>query len=248
MRRGQDRSGMAPRFDRRSEPPLLARIARTLFTHDSAGNLVDVNEPGGPPAPRLYLAWNEHGVIGRVRHDVPPALADQLAAIVAAQPASDDLDRPPACTAPIYAALAEHAPVAVEHDGGIEYTFPDQLDARGGTVALGADRAGVLERWLPQWQGYATTGLPLVAVLVEGAAVSVCACVRFPGDTTEAGVETHQAFRGRGHASAVTAAWAQAVRARGIFPLYGTSWRNRASQRVAAKLGLIRVAGSLSIA
>jgi hypothetical protein len=36
--------------------------------------------------------------------------------------------------------------------------------------------------------------------------------------------------------------------ARGIFPLYGTSSHNRASQRVAAKLGLIRVAGSLSIA
>jgi RimJ/RimL family protein N-acetyltransferase len=110
------------------------------------------------------------------------------------------------------------------------------------------DRAGVLERWLPQWQSYATTGLPVVAVVVDGAAVSVCACVRFPGDATEAGVETHQAFRGRGHAVAVTAAWAQAVRARGMFPLYGTSWRNRTSQRVAAKLGLIRAAGSLSIA
>lgn len=248
MRRGQDRSGMAPPFDRRSEPALLTRIARTLFTHDAAGNLVDVNEPGGPRAPRFYLAWNERGVVWRVRHDVPPALADRLAAIVAAQPASDDLEHPPTCTAPICAALAEHAPVAADHDGGIEYMFPDPLDARGGTVALTADRAGVLERWLPEWQGYATTGLPFVAVLVDGAAVSVCACVRFPGDTTEAGVETHQAFRGRGHAIAVTAAWAQAVRARGIFPLYGTSWRNRASQRVAAKLGLIRVAGSLSIA
>jgi hypothetical protein len=239
---------MSPPFDRPSEPALLARIARTLFTHDAAGNLVNVNEPGGPRAPRFYLAWNEHGVIGRVRHDVPPALADRLAAMVAAQPASAELDRPPACTAPIYAALAEHAPVAGEHDGGIEYTFPDQLDATGDTVALGAERADVLERWLPQWQDYVPSGLPIVAVLEEGAAVSVCACVRFPGDTTEAGVETHQAFRGRGHASAVTAAWAQAVRARGIFPLYGTSWHNRASQRVAAKLGLIRVAGSLSIA
>jgi hypothetical protein len=172
----------------------------------------------------------------------------RLAAIVASQPASDDLEHPPASTARICAALAEHAPVAADHDGGIEYVFPDPLDARGGTVALTADGAGVLERWLPEWQGYATTGLPLIAVLVDGAAVSICACVRFPGDTTEAGIETHQAFRGRGYAIAVTAAWAQAVRARGIFPLYGTSWSNCASQRVAAKLGLIRVAGSLSIA
>jgi RimJ/RimL family protein N-acetyltransferase len=72
--------------------------------------------------------------------------------------------------------------------------------------------------------------------------------VRFPGDTTEAGVETHPAFRGRGHAVAVTAAWAQAVRALGMFSLYSTSWHNRPSQRVAAKLGLIRVAGTLSLA
>jgi hypothetical protein len=238
---------MIPPSGRRSEPPLLARIARTLFTHDAVGNLVDVNEPGGPCAPRFYLAWNERGVVWRVRHDVPPVLADRLAAIVAAQPASDDLDHPPGCTAPICAALAEHAPVATDLDGGIEYTFPDPLDAQGGAVIVTTDRAGIFERWLPQWQHYATIGLPLVAVLVDGAAVSVCACVRFPGDATEAGVETHQAFRGRGHAVEVTAAWAQAVRAHGIFPLYGTSWRNRASQRVAAKLGLIRVAGSLSI-
>lgn len=239
---------MIPPFSRRSEPPLLARIARTLFTHDSAGNLVDVNEPGGPRAPRFYLAWNGGGVVWRVRHDVPPALGHRLSEIVAAQPASDDLEHPPGCAAPICAALAEHAPTATDIDGGIEYAFPDSLDAHAGTVVVTTDGgAGILERWLPHWQCYATVGLPVVAVLVDGAAVSVCACVRFPGDTTEAGVETHQAFRGRGHAVAVTAAWAQAVRGRGMFPLYGASWRNRASQRVAAKLGLIRVAGSLSI-
>lgn len=241
---------------------MLARIVRTLFTHDAAGNLVDVNEPDGPRAPRFYLAWNDHGVLWRVRHDVPRALAERLAAIVAAQPASDDLEHPPACTAAICAALAEHAPVAAELDGGIEYVFPDGLDPPGApdavggprdlppshTVAVTADCAGVLDRWLSDWRCYTVSGLPFIAALVDGAAVSVCGCVRFPGDATEAGLETHPAFRGRGHAVAVTAAWAQAVRARGIFPIYGTSWRNRASQRVAAKLGLTRVAGSLSIA
>lgn len=86
-----------------------------------------------------------------------------------------------------------------------------------------------------------------MAVVVDGAAVAICACARLPGEATEAGVETHAAFRGRGHAGAATAAWACAVRERGVIPLYSTGFRNVASQRVAAKLGLRRYGASVSI-
>jgi hypothetical protein len=69
-----------------------ARTHRThAFTHDAAGNLVDVNQPDGPRASRFYLAWNPSCVLGRVRHDVPPALAERLAARVGGQAASDNL-------------------------------------------------------------------------------------------------------------------------------------------------------------
>jgi RimJ/RimL family protein N-acetyltransferase len=121
-------------------------------------------------------------------------------------------------------------------------------DAPPEVIAVTADSAAVLQRWLPEWSSYTASGLPMMAMLVDGAAVAVAACVRFPSDATEAGIETHPAFRGRGYAAAVTAAWARAVRARGLVPLYGTSWKNLASQRVAAKLGLIRVAASFAIA
>jgi hypothetical protein len=55
--------------------------------------------------------------------------------------------------------------------------------------------------------------------------------VRWPGQATHAGVETPPAFRGHGYAVIATAAWAQGMRDRGVIPLYGTSWTNRASQR-----------------
>lgn len=230
----------------RSEPE-LALLVRTLFTLDAAGNLLDVNEPGGPRAPWLFLTWNDRGALCRVRADVPAPLAARIAAIVAEQPATGDLEHPPPCAAEIRAVLAAHAAV-VDESGGLEYRFPDRIEVPGSAVAVTRDNDDVLQRWLPSWMGYATLGLPMTAVLVDGAAVSVCASVRTPGKATEAGVETHAAFAGRGHAVTVTAAWARAVRDRGILPLYGTSWRNHASQRVAAKLGLIRFAGSWSIA
>ncbi|HEY6176991.1 MAG TPA: GNAT family N-acetyltransferase [Kofleriaceae bacterium] len=238
--------------------PLLALIARTLFTHDAAGRLIDVNEPGGPRAPRFYMLWDGHDLLWRVRHDLPSSLVAALAAIVTGHPAPHDLERLPLFAEAIRTALAEHAAVANEL-GGFEYVFPEEVHppdapaadspgAAADVIAVTAENAAVLQRWLPEWSNYAATGLPMMAALVDGAAVAVAACVRFPGDATEAGVETHAAFRGRGHAAMATAAWARAVRAHGLVPLYGTSWRNHASQRVAAKLGLIRVAASLGIA
>jgi hypothetical protein len=251
--------------DRRAGPPLLETIARTLFTHDAAGRIVRVNEPDGPAAPRLYVLWDGAAWLWRLRDDLPAALVSRLAALRAGHAVPTDLETLPGVTAELCAALSEHAPVTGEIVGDFEYRFPDDRDPRGGAFAAGGDRAAevagagavvavtadnadVLARWLPAWRSYASSGLPMTAVLVDGAAAAVCASVRFPGDATEAGVETHPAFRGRGHAATATAAWARAVRARGILPLYGTSWRNLASQRVAAKLGLVRAAASFAIA
>jgi hypothetical protein len=62
----------------------------------------------------------------------------------------------------------------------------------------------------------------------------------------EAGVETAAASR-RGHAPAVVAAWAAAVRALGAEPLYSTSWQNSASRAVARKLGLVPCGRDLHI-
>lgn len=53
----------------------------------------------------------------------------------------------------------------------------------------------------------------------------------------EAGVETPSEHRGLGYAKIAVAAWARRVQTQGKLALYSTSWQNRASQRVAEKLG-----------
>jgi RimJ/RimL family protein N-acetyltransferase len=52
----------------------------------------------------------------------------------------------------------------------------------------------------------------------------------------EAGVETLEAFRGRGLATAAVACWARAVQRSGRLALYSTSWDNAPSQAVARRL------------
>lgn len=51
----------------------------------------------------------------------------------------------------------------------------------------------------------------------------------------------HPEFRGKGHAAAVTAEWADLIRASARLLFYSTSGTNRSSQRVAARLGLRRI-------
>jgi len=236
-----------------SDPPSrlsalhLAEInVRTLFTHDAAGRLLATNEPRGRPAPRLFVVRTSSGVIWRARHDLPVAVVERLAAVIAGEPISDDLEGPVFCLPAVRAVLEDHGPV-VGVDGGPEYCFPDHVEQVAGAVAVTSDNAHVLERWLPEWIPDVASELPIRVVLVDGWAVSICACARLPGRATHAGIETHAAFRGRGGAVIATAAWAAAMHERRVIPLYGTSWSNRASQRVAAKLGLLRYGASLSI-
>lgn len=89
---------------------------------------------------------------------------------------------------------------------------------------------------------------PCFAVLVDGAAVSLCFSSRNGAAAAEAGVDTLPGFRGRGFAVAVTAAWAAAIRDGGRTPLYSTAWANANSQGVARRLGLAMFGTDLTLA
>lgn len=83
---------------------------------------------------------------------------------------------------------------------------------------------------------------PWTIAIEDERAVSIC---HTPGPmrarAAECGVWTDAAFRGRGYAAAVTAAWAELVRPSGRWLFYSTDADNRSSQRVAERLGLRRI-------
>jgi RimJ/RimL family protein N-acetyltransferase len=220
---------------------LMGIYADTGFTYDARGRMLRTNDPrevARRPAPRLFLGRTMAGHVVRYGAAVPDALARRLEAILDGQPPVGDLHAPPAALAAVREALARHAPITTE-SGGPAYRFPASIARPGEVVHLtGANRELVRDTYpwlydeLADWQ-------PCFAVVRDGAAVSVCFSSRMGADAAEAGVDTLPAFRGRGYAATVTAAWGAAVRETGRIPLYSTAWENLASQGVARRLGLI---------
>ena len=136
--------------------------------------------------------------------------------------------------------LATHGPIE-ETWAGPAYRFPeDLLPPIDGVVPVTAGNAALLRDGdLEPWLEDIGQSEPLMALVHDGRAVSICGSVRITPEAHEAGVETSATARGHGFAVAVVNAWARAVRELGAEPLYSTSWENTASQAVARRLRLI---------
>ncbi|HEU4322763.1 MAG TPA: GNAT family N-acetyltransferase [Roseiflexaceae bacterium] len=226
-----------------SNQQLIDIHINTLYLCDADGRLRFVREPGEPYAPgRFAMVRTSTGNSWRFRHDLPAPLVGQLDALCRAEPLPADLRPEPLAAARIRAALAEHAPVDDEYRGPA-YWIPAS-DAAPPAEAVLIDRrdAAVLEAHFP-WRARLLREVddpgPIAAVVVDGTAVAVCSCARLSPAAAEAGVDTHESARRQGFASAVVARWAAAVRARGLLPMYSTSWDNLASQSVARRLGMV---------
>ncbi len=130
-------------------------------------------------------------------------------------------------------------------ESGPAFAFPREMTMPEGVSLIEDPESlvGELADLAPELDGR----WPIYGVLDGGRALSVCFCARVSGKAAEAGVNTVEAYRGRGLAPRVVAAWGSAIRASGRVPLYSTSWKNTASRSVAEKLGLRAYASDWSL-
>lgn len=217
------------------------------FASDARGRMLSVNEPNGSVAPRFFLGLTTLGIVRRYRHDVPEALCRRLedaSATLALEASAADVPLDPA---PYQAILAEDAPVE-RTSLGLAFRFPATLPRDPYARLLrDASDAALLEPLLRPWIPDLQNSQPLIALVVDGRAVSVCGSVRITPRAHEAGVETAAAYRGRRYAARAVTTWAAMVRERGVEPLYSTSWSNGASRSVARELGLVSIGSDLHI-
>lgn len=221
----------------------------SLFLYDDRERMRFVREPGYvepdlDPAPRVYLHRSPNGNTWRVRSDLPDDLVAEIDALCRSEPTLPlpprEADRPRINDAMI-ALLERHAPVRHVHRGPT-WWLPVQPHIPSTTKLVTPDTAAVLlgahfSGRLHSPAGWERGGL--AASIEDGVAVALCFCARVIEQAAEAGVETVEAFRGRGHARAAVACWAESMRAQGRLPLYSTAWENVASRRVAAALDAV---------
>ncbi len=197
--------------------------------------------------PRLYLSHAGAATLARVRADVPADLAAELLQRAAREPRRSVADAGwPAGAQRYRDLLAASAPVSWEARGPI-YRAAHTLAAPPGVVAINAGNAELLRPLLPQWLPDVPHRWPFVAVVADGAAVSVCASSRITPAAHAAGVETHPDWRRRGCGRRAVAGWVAAVQRAGALALYSTGWSNVGSQQLAASLGLARAGAEFQL-
>ena len=208
---------------------------QALFTHDAWSCILAINSWQGGTAPRFFLGRTEQGTIWRFRNDLPEQLCDKLT--VLCQRESVTISERPKYETEYIRLLAENAPIK-QIWLGPAYWFANGAAIVEETVLINEQNAHLLQGGFDDWLPDIPHQQPIVAMLVGGRAVALCASVRISKFAHEAGVETVPSQRRKGYAVKVVSGWANAVAKLGVQPLYSTSIENLASQNVTNRLGL----------
>ncbi len=220
---------------------------------DALGRLVRVRKPDGGTAPWLVLATSRESCIAAVRSDVPHEVAAGLSAAAAqASPSSADEDE----IVERCGRLLEETLGRVSLSSGPSYLIPPSVtfisdavsEARlhlsdGNDIGALRDASPDGGGWSPdEWRQLLEGTLgPWAIATIDREVAAICHSARLALRGAEAGVWTHERFRGRGLAAAVTAAWASLLAPTGRLLFYSTSADNLSSQRVAARLNLRQI-------
>lgn len=231
-------------------PLELARMqADALYAHDANNRLLRVNEPDPEgPAPRFFMVRTLSGNLWRTRYDLPSDLTTELEMFAADEPVAGDLSElqePPHHLAEYTELLEQHAPLG-SMSIGPAYYLPE-LAPPSGTALITPENRSRLQLYFPYTLSRLVERSPVVVVVEDGVAVAACYSARITAQAAEAGVDTIEGYRGRGYAVQTVRGWAAGIRETGKVPLYSTSWENRASQAVAAKLGAVLYGVDLGI-
>ena len=221
----------------KSDIELMKIHVEVLFSQDENGGLLGINEPDGDAmlAPRFFLGHTSEGSICRFRYDLPEYVVMQLKEAVATEP----MVMGQRTISQFHDILQSHAPVERVWYGPA-YCFPERIESPANVVRLSRKNAGLLKGDFAEMVPELDDAQPYFAVVEDSQAVSICRSVRLSSRAHEAGVDTLESYRRRGYATSAVAAWALAVRALNLIPLYSTSRDNVVSQSVARRLGLIQ--------
>jgi hypothetical protein len=212
----------------------------TLNVFNANGRIVSTREPNAGSGPLFALIRGNHQRVWAVHVSVPENIVKELAMLAREEAPAQDFKSEP-LHAEKYLSL-----LGGKVWSGPAFSFPDVL-SQFFNVTIIKD-AKLLQKNFPGWTADEIEARsPIIAVMEEGYAVSVCFCARRAANAAEAGLDTAEKWRRRGFAAQVTTAWAQAIRAEGLLPIYSTSWDNPSSLAVTRKLGLVPVASDWSI-
>ncbi len=222
---------------------------RSLYHHDRNDRIVWTRQPNGWPSPLFHLGRTRLANLWRFRDDLEPAAIRELARLAGKEGPLPEGHPPPERMEAIRSVLRSAVELVVEWRGPA-FRFPPEIQAPDPgalpVVAVTAENQALLQESFADTIPELAERQPCIAAVDGEQAVSMCYAARplevkgcEPCRAAEAGVETVAAYRGRGLAPRVVAAWGRAVRAQGGEPMYSTSWDNRASRAVARKLGLV---------
>ncbi len=221
---------------------LVDQHVDALYITDDSGRIVACRNSPRAPVPRVHLVRTTAGNRWWFGAQLAPTVVDPLERLLSAEPTVADLEALPPRIDEVEALLATDVPSTRSYRGPA-FVFPETIAAASGVELVeqveSDPRFVEPFAWVRDNQ---ESDHPIAVRFVDGVAAAVCHSARDGASAYEAGVDTAEPYRKQGHASAVVAEWARAVRARGRIPMYSTAWTNSASRGVARRLGLVMYA------